>query len=139
MPVKLKSSQVQQNFGQAMDRALLEDDVIVERYGTPRVAIVEYRRYRRLVEAEKELLRARLQQASAAASARAAHLSEQEVDELIEPRHLTESNRCRILGQRPQSAKPWIARSVAPVALPTVPGRRTLAFRSGPLSKGAKT
>jgi hypothetical protein len=84
MPVKLKSSNVQQNFGQAVDRALLEDDVIVERYGTPRVAIVEYNRYRRLVEAEQELLRSRLQQASAAASARAAHLTEDEVEDLIE-------------------------------------------------------
>jgi putative ABC transport system ATP-binding protein len=35
-------------------------------------------------EAEQELLRSRLQQASAEASARAAHLSEKEVDELIE-------------------------------------------------------
>jgi prevent-host-death family protein len=84
MPVKLKASDVQQNFGEVVDRALLEDDVIVERYGTPRVAIVEYRRYQRLVEAERELLRTRLQQASAAASARAAHLTEAEVDDLIE-------------------------------------------------------
>jgi len=84
MPVKLKSSQVQQNFGQAVDRALMENDVIVESYGTPRVAIVEYGRYRRLVEAERELLRARLQQASAAASARAAPLTEKEVEGLIE-------------------------------------------------------
>ena len=84
MPVKLKSSDVQQSFGDAVDRALLEDDVIVERYGTPRVAIVGYKRYQRLVEAEQELLRTRLQQASAATSARAVHLSEEEVDELIE-------------------------------------------------------
>ena len=84
MPVKLKSSDVQQGFGEAVDRALLEDDVIVERYGTPRVAIVEYKRYQRLVEAEQELLRTRLQQASAATSARAVHLSEKDVDELIE-------------------------------------------------------
>jgi hypothetical protein len=84
MPVKLKSSDVQQSFGEALDRALLEDDVIVERYGTPRVVIVEYKRYRRLVQAEQELLRTRLQQASAAASARAVHLTEEEVDELIE-------------------------------------------------------
>ena len=84
MPVKLNSSQVQRNFGQAVDRAMLEEDVIVERYGLPRVAIVEYRRYQRLVEAEKELLRSRLQQASAAASARAERLSEAEIDELIE-------------------------------------------------------
>ena len=84
MPVKLKSSQVQQHFGRAIDRAMLEDDVIVERYGMPRVAIVEYKRYQRLVEAERELLRSRLQQAAAAASARADHLTEEEVDELIE-------------------------------------------------------
>jgi len=84
MPVRLKSSQVQQNFGQAVDRALMEDDVIVERYGTPRVAIVEYRRYQRLIEAEQQLLRTRLQQASTTASARAAHLTEEEVKELIE-------------------------------------------------------
>ena len=62
----------------------MEDDVAVERYGVPRVAIVEYGRYQRLVEAERELLRSQLQQASAAASARAAHLSEEEVEALIE-------------------------------------------------------
>ena len=84
MPRKLKSSQVQQNFGQAVDHALLEDDVIVERYGTPRVVIVEYKRYQRLIEAERELLRSRLQQAAAVATARADHLTEEEVDELIE-------------------------------------------------------
>lgn len=84
MPVKLKSSQVQQNFGQTVDRAMMEEDVIVERYGLPRVAIVEYRRYQHLVEAERELLRSRLQQASVAASARAERLTEAEIDELIE-------------------------------------------------------
>jgi len=84
MSVKLKSSQVQQNFGRAMDQAMVEDDVVVERYGTPRVVIVEYRRYQQLVEAQRALLSARLRQASAAASARAEHLSEDEVEELIE-------------------------------------------------------
>ena len=92
MVITLNSSQVQQNFGQAMDRAMLAGDVVVERYGTPRVTIVSYQRYRRLVEAEQELLRVRLQQASAAASARAAHLTDDEVDELIE-RARTEVNR----------------------------------------------
>lgn len=81
--MRLKSSQVQQNFGQAIDRALIEDDV-VERYGVPRVVIVEYGRYQRLIEAERELLRTRLQQGSATASARAAHLTEEQVEELIE-------------------------------------------------------
>jgi len=84
MPVKLKSSQVQQSFGLVMDRVLIEGEVIVERYGVPRVTIVEYGRYQRLVAAEQELLRTRLQQASAAAAERSAHLTEQEVDELIE-------------------------------------------------------
>ena len=84
MPVKLKSSEVQQSFGQVVDRALIEDDVIVERYGIPRVAIVEYGRYRRLVEAEQEILRSRMQQAAAAASLRAAHLTDEEVETLIE-------------------------------------------------------
>jgi PHD/YefM family antitoxin component YafN of YafNO toxin-antitoxin module len=84
VPVRLKSSQVQQNFGLVMDRTLMEDDVIVERYGVPRVAIVEYSRYQRLVEAEQQLLRTRLQQASDAASKRAAHLTEAEVEGLIE-------------------------------------------------------
>ena len=36
MPISLPSSRVQQNFGEAMDRALVSDDVVVERYGVPR-------------------------------------------------------------------------------------------------------
>lgn len=84
MPIRLEFSEVQQNFDGAADRTLVEGDIVAERYGTPRVAIVEYGRYRRLVEAEKELLRARLQQASAAAIARAAHLTVAETDELVE-------------------------------------------------------
>jgi PHD/YefM family antitoxin component YafN of YafNO toxin-antitoxin module len=84
MTVTLQSTQVQQNFGEVIDRALRETDVIVERYGSPRVAIVEYTRYRNLLDAERELLRLRLQQASAAASARAAHLSDFQIEALIE-------------------------------------------------------
>ncbi len=60
MPVKVKSSKVQQNFGLVMDHAL-EDDVIVERYGMPRVVIIKYSRYQRLVEAEQKLLQAQRQ------------------------------------------------------------------------------
>jgi prevent-host-death family protein len=84
MTVTLKSTEAQQNFGALLDRAISEDDVIVERYGSPRVAIVGYRRYRALLEAERELLRLRLQRASAAVSQRAADLSEAELDSLIE-------------------------------------------------------
>ena len=57
MTIILNSSQVQQNFGQAVDRAMMTDDVIVERYGTPRVAIVEYTRYQKLIEAERQRAR----------------------------------------------------------------------------------
>ncbi|MCB0189089.1 MAG: type II toxin-antitoxin system Phd/YefM family antitoxin [Caldilineaceae bacterium] len=84
MSLTLQSSVAQQNFGQLIDRALTEDDVIIERYGRPRVAIVNYQRYQHLLDAERELLRLRLQQASAAASARTEHLTDAELDALIE-------------------------------------------------------
>jgi hypothetical protein len=58
--------------------------VVIERYGTPRVAMVEYGRYQRLLAAEQELLRVRLRQASEAASTRAAPLDDDQIDELIE-------------------------------------------------------
>jgi len=80
----LKSSQVQQDFGEVMDEALAGSDLIIERYGSPRVAIISHRRYQQLLESERQLLRYRLQAASEAASARATHLSEAEIDELIE-------------------------------------------------------
>ena len=84
MTLRLKSTEAQQNFGAMLDRASGEDDVIVERYGTPRVAIVAYDRYQELVSAQRELMRLRLQRASAAASQRAGELSGAEIDALIE-------------------------------------------------------
>ena len=54
MTIMLKSSDVQQNFGKVMDQALTQDDVIVARYGEPRVAILSYRRYQQLLQLEKE-------------------------------------------------------------------------------------
>ena len=84
MTLRLKSTEAQQNFGAMLDRAGGEDDIIVERYGTPRVAIVAYGRYQELVNAQRELMRLRLQQASAAASQRAEELSSAEIDALIE-------------------------------------------------------
>jgi hypothetical protein len=92
MTVTLKSTEAQQNFGAMLDRAIGEDDVIVERYGSPRVAIVNYRRYQALVAAEKELIRLRLQQASAAASARAADLDDTDLDNLIQEARTEASN-----------------------------------------------
>jgi len=94
MVTHLKSTQVQQQFGEVMDQALAGSDVIVERYGSPRVAIINYRRYEKLLEAERQLLRYRLQVASTAASERAATLSDAEVDELIEQaRHAVHQER----------------------------------------------
>lgn len=84
MALHMKSTQVQQEFGEVMDQALSGSDVIVERYGSPRVAILNYHRYEQLLESERQLLRERLQSASAAASGRATQLSESEIDQLIE-------------------------------------------------------
>jgi PHD/YefM family antitoxin component YafN of YafNO toxin-antitoxin module len=84
MVLHMKSTQVQQEFGEVMDQALSGSDVIVERYGSPRVAILNYHRYKQLLESERQLLRERLQLAAAAVSRRAAQLSEQEIDEMIE-------------------------------------------------------
>jgi prevent-host-death family protein len=53
MSVTLKSTDVQQNFGKVMEQALTEDDVIVERYGEPRVAIISYRRYQQLLQSQQ--------------------------------------------------------------------------------------
>lgn len=82
--VMLKSTEVQQHFGKVMDRALAGGEVVVERYGAPRVVILNYQRYEQLVQAERALLRTRLQEAAAGASARAARLTEQQVEKLIE-------------------------------------------------------
>lgn len=49
----LKSSEVQQNFGRVIDQALSKDEVVVERYGEPRVAILSYRRYQQLLKVEQ--------------------------------------------------------------------------------------
>jgi PHD/YefM family antitoxin component YafN of YafNO toxin-antitoxin module len=53
MPVMLKSSDVQQNFGKVMEQALTQEDIIVERYGEPRVAILSYQRYQQLLQHER--------------------------------------------------------------------------------------
>ena len=55
MPLQVKSSEVQQNFGRVVDQALVEDDVIIERYGEPRAVILGYQRYQQLLAAEEAL------------------------------------------------------------------------------------
>ena len=84
MSTTIASSQVQQKFGAVFERVLQNEDVIIERYGTPRVAMITYARYERLLHAEQELLRQRLQQASDAVARRAAALTEADIDDLIE-------------------------------------------------------
>ncbi len=84
MTVSFKSSEVQQNFGLVLERALTDTAVIVERYGAPKVAIVAYPRYQQLLDAERELRLERLREAAAVTAAKAAALSEAEVETLIE-------------------------------------------------------
>ncbi|MFZ4656768.1 MAG: type II toxin-antitoxin system Phd/YefM family antitoxin [Caldilineaceae bacterium] len=84
MAVIIASSQVQQKFGTVFDQVTQNEDVIIERYGAPRIAMINYTRYERLLRAEQELLQQRLQQASAAVARRAVHLTEAEIDDLIE-------------------------------------------------------
>ena len=55
MTVQIKSSEAQQNFGRIMDKALIEGEVVIERYGEPRVVIIGYQRYEELLEAERSL------------------------------------------------------------------------------------
>ena len=94
MTIQYSSSRVQQNFGRVMDQAMTDEAVIVERYGEPRVVILDYRRYMRLLASERELIRLRLRQASESASARAAKLSAEQVEQLIESAR-TETNQPR--------------------------------------------
>lgn len=91
MIVTLKLTEAQQKFGAMLDRAPGEGDIIVERYGSPCVAIVNYRRYQALVAAEKELIRLRLQRVSTAATAHAGDLSNSDLDDLIQEAR-TETN-----------------------------------------------
>jgi PHD/YefM family antitoxin component YafN of YafNO toxin-antitoxin module len=82
--IQYNSSHVQQNFGRVMDQAITDQEVVVERYGEPRIVILDYRRYLQLLSQEQELIRMRLRQASAAASQRAAALTDAQADGLIE-------------------------------------------------------
>lgn len=84
MSLHIQSTKVQQGFGEVMAQAMRGEDVVVERYGSPRVVIIEYGRYKKLLSSEQEAIRGRLQAASEAASARAAGLTDGEVDLLIE-------------------------------------------------------
>ena len=80
----INATEAQKSFGQIIDRAHGNEAIVVERYGRPRVVIVDYERYRELIACERDELRDRLRQASASAQARAAELSEVALDQLLE-------------------------------------------------------
>lgn len=84
MVVHIQSTHAQQNFGEVMGRAAQGEEVVVERYGAPSVAILAYGRYEQLLAAERELQLFKLKQAAALAEVRADYLSDAEVDALIE-------------------------------------------------------
>lgn len=84
MSQRYNSTQVQQQFGHIMDQARADQVVVVERYGEPRAVIMDYGRYQQLLQMEQTWLRERLQAAAASVAQRASHLSEDEVDTLIE-------------------------------------------------------
>jgi prevent-host-death family protein len=84
MAIHIQSTKAQQNFGEYMEKAVRGEDVIVERYGEPRAVIVSHQRYEALLAAERELPQLRLKRAAAIAEARAAYLSDDEVEALIE-------------------------------------------------------
>ncbi len=55
MALQIKLSEARRNFGRIVDKALMEGDVIVEQDGEPHVVIIGYRRYEKLLEAERSL------------------------------------------------------------------------------------
>ncbi len=84
MAAHVKSSVAQQNFGELMDRAIAGEDVVIERYGNPRVVVLSADRYQSLLDAEQELARMRLRSAAREAVIQAPKLTEQSIDALLE-------------------------------------------------------
>lgn len=54
MAVHLKSSEAQQHFGEMIDQAWSGEDIVIERYGAPRVAVISFSRYLKLVGEESK-------------------------------------------------------------------------------------
>ena len=70
MALQIKLSEAQQNFGRIVDKALMEGDVIVERDGEPRVVIIGYQRYKKLLKAERSLAGLSITQPDSSSEAR---------------------------------------------------------------------
>jgi len=81
MPVTTVPSQVQQNSEAVFEQVLQNKDAITDDYSAPCVAIVLCERS---LPSQQEVLSQRLKQASAAVAQRTTHLTESEIDDLIE-------------------------------------------------------
>lgn len=78
------STQLKQKTGEILAYAIEnKEEVIIQRYDVPKAVIIDYDAYQRMREAQKELDFRRLREIAETVSARAAHLSDEEVDELI--------------------------------------------------------
>ena len=78
------STQLKQKTGEILAYAIEnKEEVIIQRYNVPKAVLVDYDAYRRMRDAEQELAFRRLREIAETVSARAARLSDEEVDELI--------------------------------------------------------
>ncbi|MDH7486969.1 MAG: type II toxin-antitoxin system prevent-host-death family antitoxin [Anaerolineae bacterium] len=78
------STELKQRTGEILAYAIEnKEEVIIQRYDVPKAVIVDYDTYRRMREVQRELDFRRIREIAEAVSARAAHLSDEEVDEMI--------------------------------------------------------
>lgn len=78
------STQLKRRTGEILAYAIEnKEEVIIQRYDVPKAVIVDYDAYQRMREAQRELDFRRIREIADAVSARAAHLSDDELDEMI--------------------------------------------------------
>ena len=78
------STQLKQKTGEILAYAIEnKEEVIIQRYDVPKAVIVDYETYQRMREAQRELDSRRIRETADAVSARTAHLSDDELDEMI--------------------------------------------------------
>ncbi len=78
------STQLKQKTGEILAYAIEnKEEVIIQRYDVPKAVIVDYDAYQRMREAQRELDFRRIREIAETVSARAAHLSDEELDEMI--------------------------------------------------------
>jgi len=78
------STQLKQKTGEILSYAIEnKEEVIIQRYDVPKAVLVDYDAYQRMRNAQRELDFRRIREIADAVSARAAHLSDDELDEMI--------------------------------------------------------